>query len=57
LLDEVIAIGRASDEAAIAGAPARSTDLLDAAIPTRFAAAGYELVVDVESARSTLTRP
>ncbi len=57
LLDDVIAIGRASDAAAIAGSPARSADLLDAFIPTQLAAAGYELVVDPATAQSTLQRP
>ncbi len=38
LLDEVLALGRAADEAARTGPPPRCDDLLDAATPTRLAA-------------------
>lgn len=57
LLDEVVAIGRASDGVALAGAPARSHDLLGATPPHHLSAAGYELVVDPDAGSSTLTRP
>ncbi len=54
LLDEVIALGRESDAAAIAGAPASCPDLLDAAIPTTLVAAGRTLVGDPEMGTATL---
>jgi len=38
LLDEVLALGRAADEAARTGPPPRCDDLLDAATPTRLTA-------------------
>ena len=57
LLDEVIAIGRESDAAAIAGAPATSADLLEHRPPHRLSAAGYDLVVDPVDGSSTLRRP
>jgi alpha-galactosidase len=57
LLDEVITIGRASDAAAIAGAPARADDLLERFLPGTLAAAGYELTTDTVAGTSTLTRP
>lgn len=43
LLDEVLALGRASDEAARTGTPARCLDLFDTDTPVRLAAAGAEL--------------
>jgi len=54
LLDEVLAIGRASDDAAMAGSPARAGDLLDHLIPERFEAAGYALNTDADTGSSTL---
>jgi len=55
LLDETIAIGRASDDAVRAGGPApRSDDLLDAAIPTHFTGGGQVLEVDPSTGRSTM---
>jgi alpha-galactosidase len=57
LLDDVITIGRASDAAAMAGAPARATDVLERFIPSHLEAAGYELTLDPDTAASTLTRP
>jgi len=57
LLDEVIELGRASDTAAIAGAPARCPDLLDARVPGHLSAAGVELAADPTVPASTLTRP
>jgi alpha-galactosidase len=46
LLDDVVALGRASDEAAIAGASPRCADLMEHAVPTRLASAGRELLGD-----------
>ncbi len=57
LLDDVVELGRASDTAAIAGAPARCPDLLEAAVPGRLSAAGAELVADPSVPTSALTRP
>jgi alpha-galactosidase len=57
LLDEVTALGRLSDAAAIDGRPAHSHDLMDRAVPCHYAAAGYELTVVPESGTSTLTPP
>ncbi len=57
LLDDVITIGRAADDAARSGPAPRCGDLLDHREPERFEAAGYALVVDPETASSTLTRP
>jgi len=57
LLDEVVAIGREADHAALAGAVARCDDLLDHAIPTTLSAAGYRLEADVVTGASTLQRP
>jgi alpha-galactosidase len=57
LLDEVVAIGRASDDAARTGAPAPvSDDLLDADFPTHFRSVDRELVVDPATGESTLRR-
>ena len=55
LLDEVIALGREVDAAAVAGDPPTCPDLLDAAIPTTLQAAGHTLVGDPESGTATLT--
>jgi alpha-galactosidase len=57
LLDDVVAIGRAVDDAARAGAVPVSADLMDHEIPTTLAAAGYELVVDPADGTSRLHRP
>jgi alpha-galactosidase len=57
LLDDVVQIGRQVDAAAVAGAAPTCPDLLDAAVPTRLSAAGYDLVADVDTATSTLRRP
>ena len=56
LLDEVVALGRASDDAARAGAPARCPDLLDAAVPGRLSGGGATLVADPTVPASTLSR-
>ena len=56
LLDECLEIGRASDDAARAGAAAVATDLMDAPIATTMEAAGYRLVVDPVLGTSVLTR-
>lgn len=55
LLDEVIALGRASDAAAIVGRPARCPDLLDHAVPGTLVAEGATLVADPAVPTSTLT--
>ncbi len=55
LLDEVIALGRASDAEARAGAPARCPDLMDAALPTRLRSGRTELVADPAAATSRLS--
>lgn len=57
LLDEVIAIGRHSDDAARRGEPARCPDLMDHPLPRRLEAAGYRLTVDPVAATSTLEPP
>ena len=41
LLDDVVALGRASDAEARAGRPARCPDLMDAVPPTRLRAGGH----------------
>jgi alpha-galactosidase len=55
LFDEVIALGRASDDAARAGRPARCPDLLDHPIPTRLDAVGRTLVVDPATGETVAT--
>ena len=55
LLDEVLALGRASDAAALAGAPPRTPDLLDGPIPAVLEAAGHTLVGDPECGSASLT--
>ena len=56
LLDECLEIGRASDDAARAGAAAVVPDLMEAPIATTMEAAGYCLVVDPVLGTSELTR-
>jgi alpha-galactosidase len=56
LLDQCLEIGRASDDAARAGAAAVAPDLMDGPIATTMEAAGYRLVVDPELGTSELTR-
>jgi alpha-galactosidase len=48
LLDEVLALGRASDDEAKAGRPPRCTDLLDSPDPTTIAGGGAVLTADPE---------
>ncbi|HEX6570101.1 MAG TPA: glycoside hydrolase family 36 protein, partial [Acidimicrobiales bacterium] len=55
LLDETVALGRASDEAVRAGRPVVVPDLLDAARPRRLEGGGRRLTVDPETGASTLT--
>lgn len=55
LLDEVLALGREADAAALAGNPPRTPDLLDGPIPTVLEAAGNRLVGDPESGSASLT--
>ncbi len=57
LLDEAVAIGRASDDAARTSLPAVAPDLLDHRIPTTFTAAGHTLVTDPTTGSSALRRP
>jgi alpha-galactosidase len=57
LLDDVVAIGRAADRAAIEGAAPRCEDLMDTPVPTTLTAAGYALTADPATATSTLSRP
>jgi len=57
LLDEVVALGRVSDDEARARRPARCSDLMDRSVPTRFASVGHELDVEPESGRSQLRTP
>jgi alpha-galactosidase len=54
LLDEVLALGREVDAAAIAGTPPSCLDLLDADIPTTLRGAGHTLVGDPEAGTATL---
>lgn len=55
LLDETLAIGRASDDAARTGGPVpHSDDLLDARIATHFRSRDHDLVVDPATGASTL---
>ena len=55
LLDEVLALGREVDAAAMAGNPPRCPDLLDGPIPTILEAAGHTLTGDPETGTATLT--
>jgi hypothetical protein len=54
-LAETVDIGRAADDEARAGRPARALDLLDGSPPTRLAAAGRLLTVDPSTGESTLS--
>lgn len=54
LLDEAVALGRASDDEARAGRPVAVPDLLDAAGPTVMAGGGHRLTVDPATGSSTL---
>ena len=54
LLDEVVALGRASDDEARAGRPARAVDLMDHPVPTVIEAAGRRLEVAPGDGTSTL---
>ena len=54
-LDEVVALGRASDSEARAGRPARAVDLMDRPVPTAIEAAGRRLDVAPGDGTSTLT--
>jgi alpha-galactosidase len=55
LLDEVLALGAAADEAATTHAPPHASDLLAAEGPTTIAAAGRVLQVDVNRARGAMS--
>jgi alpha-galactosidase len=54
LLDEVIALGRRSDDGSRTGSAPRCEDLLTAATPTRLRSAAGTLVGDVEIGRATV---
>ncbi|HEX6417757.1 MAG TPA: glycoside hydrolase family 36 protein [Acidimicrobiales bacterium] len=54
LLDEAVALGRASDDAARAGRPVVAPDLLDAAHPRVLVGGGHRLHVDAATGASTL---
>jgi hypothetical protein len=56
LLDEVVAMGREADDAAIAGVTPRCDDLLLHAPPTTLSAVGRRLRADVGTGTSTLER-
>ncbi|MCU1430818.1 MAG: alpha-galactosidase, partial [Actinomycetia bacterium] len=51
LLDEIVSIGRAADDAACRGPAPRCNDLLDPSGPRSFAAAGYQLDADPSDPR------
>ena len=55
LLDEVVALGRASDEASKTGPPPRCNDLMDVAVPGHLTGGGHTLVADPTIPTSTLT--
>jgi alpha-galactosidase len=57
VLDEALAIGRRSDDAAMDGQPATCPDLFVSAEPTMLDGGGYSLVTDPETAESTLEAP
>ena len=54
VLDEAVALGRASDEAARAGRPVAVPDLLDTATPAVMVGGGHRLTVDPASGTSAL---
>ena len=54
LLDEVVALGRASDDLARAGRPAEAIDLLERTPPTTFVAGQHRLIVDPETGAGRL---
>jgi len=54
LLDDVLALGRASDAEAVAGRTPRCPDLLDHPVPGHLVAAGHELIADPSVPRATL---
>jgi len=54
LLDEVVALGRASDAEALGGLPAHAPDLMEHAVPTVLAGGGAELVTDPTDGSSEL---
>ena len=53
-LDEIVAVGRESDDEARLGRPPLSPDLLEHAVPTTLAVGRRELVADVDTATSVL---
>ena len=55
LLDETLALGRASDDDARRGRPVVVPDLLDTATPTTMEAAGHRLTIDPASGAATFT--
>jgi len=57
LLDEVVQIGRASDEAARQRKPAVCPDVMEHRVPRTITAAGYTLTTDPDDGTSTLIHP
>jgi len=53
-LDEIVAVGRESDDEARQGRPPLSPDLLEHAVPTTLTTDHRELVADVDTASSVL---
>jgi alpha-galactosidase len=56
LLNEVVALGRAADDAARTGAAPRCDDLLTSAVPTTLSAAGAVLTGDPDAGTATVAR-
>jgi alpha-galactosidase len=57
LLDEVVSIGRATDQLARSAEAPGCPDLMDHAVPEHLSAGGYELVADTTDGTSTLSVP
>jgi alpha-galactosidase len=53
-LEAVVSLGQESDDLARGGRPAVCADLMESAVPTRLRAGRHELVVDTETAASSL---
>jgi alpha-galactosidase len=54
LLTELVATGRASDERALAGMPARCDDLMTAELPTTLSSGSVSIRVDLDTGDSTI---
>jgi alpha-galactosidase len=57
LLEEVVAIGRETDDEARTGPAPQCPDLMEHPVPARLRSAGFELTADPATGRSTLRRP